>query len=65
MSHDEIDQLIQGFEFRQFVIGFENKREKVVVRNADSFESSEILRNTAENISEIHGLMKQTPLLKK
>jgi hypothetical protein len=40
MSAEELESLVESFDFKEYLIGFENKREKIVVRMADPLDAS-------------------------
>ena len=40
MSAEDLESLVESFEFKEYLIGFENKREKIVVRMADPLDVS-------------------------
>jgi len=49
---------VESFEFKEYMIGFENKRDKIVVRMAEPLEPSEIVRNTEINMNDIQSILR-------
>lgn len=53
-----MEKLVESFEFKEYMIGFENKRDKIVVRMAEPIEPSEMVRNTEINMNDIQSILR-------